>query len=106
MFFKITDSRKRLKKLIRFLNKNRIWICSDNCVNGPECVFCSLIYQINYLYKTNKDAYVITFRNSIFGPSFSLLEDIYDKHKRKKKWLNYANCFKKRQKSIYTVSFS
>ena len=104
MRFKISESRKQLKKLTHFLNKNRIWICSDNCTDGPECAFCSLIYEINYLYKTNKEATVTTFRNSIFGRSFSLLEDIYDKHKGKKKWQNYYNCFKKRQRNIYTFS--
>ena len=45
MCFKISNWRKQLKKLTHFLNKNRIWICSDNCVDGPECAFCSLIYQ-------------------------------------------------------------
>ena len=95
MCFKISKSRKQLKKLALFLNKNRIWICSDNCVDGLGFSFCSLIYQINYSFKTNEEATVTTFRNSIFGRSFLLLEDIYDKHKGKKNWQNYYNYFKK-----------
>ena len=105
MCFKKNNSRVQLKKLIRFLNKNRIWICSDNCAYGPECSFCTLIYQINYSYKNNKNADVTVFRNSIFGPSFSMLEDMYNKHEGKKKWLNFDKCFTKKQKNIYTFSF-
>ena len=106
MCFKTNESRKQLHKIKQFLNKNRMWICLDNCINAPECSYCNLIYQINYSYKSNKHAIVETFKNSVLSPTFSMLEDIYHEHKTRTKWQNYNKCFiKKRQKNIYTVSF-
>ena len=106
MCFKTNESRKQLRKIKQFLNKNRIWICLEDCINAPECSYCNLIYQINYSYKSNKHAIVETFRNSILSPNFSMLEDIYRKYKMRTKCQNYNKCFiKKRQKNIYTVSF-
>ena len=64
-----------------FLNTNRIWLCLDNCILAPECQYCKLIYQINYSYKRNKTADLTTFRNSVFGRTFSFLEEIYNQHK-------------------------
>ena len=107
MCFKRIEGREQLRKLKHFLNKNRMWICLDDCINVPECSYCSLIYQINYSYKCNKHSSVETFRNSILSPTFVMLEDIYREHKkRRKRWQNYNNCFiKKRQKNICTISF-
>ena len=107
MCFKRIEGREQLRKLKHFLNKNRMWICLDDCINAPECSYCSLIYQINYLYKCNKHSSVETFRNSILSPTFVMPEDMYREHKkRRKRCQNYNNCFiKKRQKYIYTISF-
>ena len=106
MCFKRNEAREQLRKLKYFLNKNRMWICLDSCINEPECSYCILIYQINYSYKSNKHATGETFRNSVLSPTFSMLKDIYREHKTRTKWQNYNNCFiKKRQKNIYTVSF-
>ena len=89
------EERQQLKKLKEFLNKNRIWLCLESCVLAPECQYCKLIYQINYSYKHNKSADLITFRNSVFGRTFSFLEEIYNEHKDSDKWLNYDKSFKK-----------
>ena len=84
MCYKRSKPRLQLKKLRRFLNKNRMWICLETCINAPECQYCQLIYQINYSYKCNKFATVKTFRSSILGPTFLMLEDIYTEHTKKK----------------------
>ena len=102
----------KLKNLKNFVNKNRTWISLENCLKAPECDYCHLIYQINYSYNSNKEATVKTFRSSILGPTFILLEDIYKEHKNRKKWISYENSFKRKfnffaekQKTIYRVSF-
>ena len=112
MCCKTDPNRAELKNLKNFVNKNRAWICLENCVKAPECDYCHLIYQINYSYKCNKKATVKTFRSSILGPTFILLQDIYAEHKNRKKWISYENsfkrnfnCFAKKQKTIYRVSF-
>ena len=101
--------RTKLKKLTKFLNNNRIWLCLENCIVASECQYCKLIYQINYSYKNNPTATIATFRNSVFGRTFSFLEEVYDKHLDSGKWLNYNRSFKKtlfsRKRSIFTVSF-
>ena len=81
-----TDPRRtQLKNLKNFVNKNRTWICLENCLKSPECDYCHLIYQINHSYNcNNKEATVKTFRSSILGPTFILLEDIYKEHKNRK----------------------
>ena len=105
-------SRTELKNLKNFVNKNRTWICLENCLKAPECDYCLLIYQINYSNNCNKEATVKNFRSSILGPTFILLQDIYKEHKNRKKWINYENSFKrkfnffaKKRKTIYRVSF-
>ena len=110
MCYKRSGSRVQLQNLRRFLNKNRMWICLENCIIAPQCQYCQLIYQINYSYKCNKLATVKTFRSSILGPAFLMLEDIYAEHKERRKWKNYdksfkKSIFKKQEKSIYKVSF-
>ena len=106
MCFKNNESREQLRRIKNFLNKNRMWICLDDCINAPECSYCNLIYQINYSYKSNKHATVETFENSVLSTTFSTLEDIYREHKTRTRWQNYNKCFiKKRQKIIYRVSF-
>ena len=82
MCYKTRTDRVQLQKLRTFLNKNRMWICRENCINAPECEYCQLIYQISYSYICNKSATVKTFRSSILGPTFLLLEDIYSEHKK------------------------
>ena len=87
-----------------------MWICLENCINAPEREYCQLIYQINYSYESNKLTTVKTFRSSILGPTILLLEGIYTEHKKRRKWKNYDNSFKKsifkkQEKTIYRVSF-
>ena len=82
MCYKRSKPRVQLKKLRRFLNKNRMRICLESCINAPECQYCQLIYQINYSYICNKLATVKKFRSSILGPTFLMLEDIYTEHKK------------------------
>ena len=101
--------RTTLKKMTKFLNDNRIWLCLENCIVAPECQYSKLIYQINYSCKNNPTACMTTFRNSAFGRTFSFLEEVYKQHLDSGKWLNYDRSFKKtffgRKKSIFTVSF-
>ena len=110
MCYKTRADRMQLQKLKTFLNKYRMWICLEDCINAAECEYCKLIYQINYSYTCNKSASVKTFRSSILGPTFLMLEDIYSEHKKRRKWKNYENCFKKYffkkpEKTIYKVTF-
>ena len=106
---KNTD-RQTLKKMTKFLNDNRNWLCLENCIVAPECQYCKLIYQINYSCKNNPTTCMTTFRNSVFGRTFSFLEEVYKQHLDSGKWLNYNRSFKKtffggRRKNIFTVSF-
>ena len=87
--------RTTLKKTTKFLNDNRIWLCFENCIVAPECQYCKLIYQINYSCKNNPTACMTTFRNSVFGRTFSFLEEVYKQHLDSGKWLNYNRSFKK-----------
>ena len=103
-------SRQELKKLRKFVNKNRGWLCLEQCQKVPECGYCHLIYQVNYSYSCNKKATVETFRGSVLGPTFIMLEEIYSDYKIRKKWISYETSFKhkfreKRQKTIYRISF-
>ena len=107
---KTDPSRLELKKLKNLVNKNRGWLCLEQCHKVPECHYCHLIYQINYSYSYNKKATVETFRNSVLGGTFILLEEIYADYKNRKKWISYKTSFKrkffeKKQKTIYRISF-
>ena len=82
-----------------------MWICLENCIVAPECQYCQLIYQINYSYKCNKHADVITFRNSVLGPIFFLLEDIYAEQRKEgneKTTINHLkNLYLKNKKKVF-----
>ena len=51
LFKKSNSDRKKLQKLIGFLNAKRFWLCAGNCIVAPECFYCQLTYQLNYSYK-------------------------------------------------------
>ena len=51
LFKKSNSDRKKLQKLIIFLNAKRFWLYAGNCIVAPECFYCQLIYQLNYSYK-------------------------------------------------------
>ena len=104
MCFQKSSSRKNFKRLIKFLNTNRIWICIGNCIVAPECFYCQLIYQLNYSFIKNKNADIETFRNSVFTNAFAHFEELYEKHAGKKKWANYNESFKT-IKAHFTISF-
>ena len=107
---KTDPSRLELKKLKNLVNKNRGWLCLEQCHKVPECDYCHLIYQINYSYSCKKKATVETFKNSVLGGTFILLEEIYADYKNRKKWISYETSFKrkffeKKRKTIYRISF-
>ena len=94
MCFQKSSSRKKFKRLIKFLNTNRIWICGGNCIVAPECFYCQLIYQLNYSFIKNRTAAIETFRNSVFCNAFTHFEELYERHAGKKRWANYNESFK------------
>ena len=94
MCYKTRADRVQLQKLKKFLNKYRMWICLEDCITALECEYCKLIYQINYSYTCNKSASVKTFRSSILGLTFLMIEDIYSEHRKRRKWMNFGNSFK------------
>ena len=81
---KFPTARRELKTFLRFINRNRGWLCLEECKVGPECDFCVLIFQINYSYSCNKKADITTFRNSVMGQTFDRLYEIYQDYKLEK----------------------
>ena len=99
LFKKSNSDRKKLQKLIIFLNAKRFWLCAGNCIVAPECFYCQLIYQLNYSYIKNKKAGLALFENSIFSNAFHRLQELYQRHKEKSKWTNYSKSFNKSVRS-------
>ena len=97
--------RKKLKKLIKFLNDNRFWICGGNCIVAPECFYCQLIYQLNYSYIKNKNLDIQTFENSIFCNAFAHFQELFEKYNGKKKWINYSQSFKTIRGSFIIIKY-
>ena len=89
-------SLQELQELRNFVNKNRGWLCIEQCQKAPEYDYCHLIYQINYSYSCNKKATVETFRGSVLGPTFIILKEIYADYKNRKKWISYETSFKRK----------
>ena len=81
MRIKRNKSREELQFFRKFLNKNRGWLCLGNCKVGPECEYCTLIFQINYSYSCNKKANMNTFRKSVLKENFDRLVEIYEDYK-------------------------
>ena len=103
MCFQKNSSRKKLEKMNKFLNSNRIWICQENCIVAPECCYCRLLYQLNYSIK-KKNADLQTFQNSVFYNTLSYFEELYEKHTEAKRWVNYNKSFKF-VRAYFTISF-
>ena len=95
-----STGRKELRKFQSFNNRNREWLCLEECKVGPECVFCVCIFQINYSYSANKKADILTFGNSVMGQTFERLYEIYQDYKVREKWTSYDSNWVKRS-SIY-----
>ena len=76
-----STGRKKLKKFRRFVNRNRGWLCLEECKVGPECDFCVRIFQINYSYSANK--------NSVVSQTFERLYQIYEDYQVREKWTSY-----------------
>ena len=106
MCFKKSLGRKKLKKLINFLNDNRSWICGGNCIVAPECFYCQLIYQLNYSYIKNESTDIETFENSIFCNAFAHFQELHKKYNEKKKWINYSKSFKTRKGTFTIIKYN
>ena len=106
MCARTTKCRKELKKLRKFLNQNRGWLCLENCKTGPECEYCTLIFQINYTYSCNKKADMNTFRKSILRENFERLVEIWEDFKNRQKWVNYnENWTNAKRRPIFVCNF-
>ena len=86
-----STGKKELKKLRRFLNSNRGWLCLKEYKVGPECEYCVCIFQINYSFKANKKANMESFRKSVMCRTFERLEEIFEDYRTREKWTLYAN---------------
>ena len=72
------SGRNNLKKLRKFLNRNQAWLCFENCSFAkPNCDMCNFIKQINYSYKSNKSANILTFQNSYLREPFNEVYNMY-----------------------------
>ena len=103
LFKKSNSDRKKLQKLIGFLNAKRFWLCAGNCIVAPECFYCQLTYQLNYSYKKNRKAALLLFENSIFSNAFNRFQELHERHKEKRKWTNYSKSFNKVARTSFLI---
>ena len=76
------SERRKLKKIRDFLNKNKNWICLEECKNDdPQCELCTIRLLINYAYSVNKSANMATFVNSYLWKPFQRTVEVYEKYK-------------------------
>ena len=82
-----TTKRRQLKKFRRFLNKNRSWLCDKGCsYSNPECELRVFTFQLNYSYKSNKQADILTFKRH---PFFAKVYKLYCGYENNNQWNNY-----------------
>ena len=72
------NGRGELKKLRKFLVTNQTWLCFKDCeYKKPNSRLCNFIFQIDYSYKSNPTANMLTFQNSYVKEPFEEIYKIY-----------------------------
>ena len=98
----MSTSRRELKRLRKFLNKNRNWICLEDCKKmDPQCDVCVIAFLINSSYKVNNKADILTFRSSYLYEPFQKIYRIYTNYKNKVGWSSYSEERKKEEIMSY-----
>ena len=76
---RILSKRRELKRIRDFLNKNKNWICLNECKkDDPQCEFCTMRLLINHTYYSNKSSNIDTFNNSYLWDPFQRTVEIYE----------------------------
>ena len=96
--------RRKLKKIRDFLNKNRSWICDNDCDKAdPQCDICTMVFLIDRTYSVNKKSSTKTFINSYLWEPFVVVEKTYDSFQNKT-W-NSLQEERKKEKIMENSSF-